>query len=69
MCRELNLNDHKLDNDVRCQRKEIIQMLRQYGRGHNEFIMMVHDINQQENDERLILEMDSEHKTALRDLL
>jgi hypothetical protein len=44
-------------------------MLRLYGRGRNELIMMMRDINQLENNERLMLEMDSEHRTALRDLL
>jgi hypothetical protein len=36
-----NLNNLKLDNDICCQREEIIHMLRLYGRGRNELIMMV----------------------------
>jgi hypothetical protein len=44
-------------------------MLSQYGQGRNELIMMVQDLSHRDDDERLILKLDAEHKTALQDLL
>jgi hypothetical protein len=61
-------NNHQLNDAITCSREEIIQMLREYGRGRHDLIMMVRDINH-EDDERTIIEIDCENKTSLHELL
>ncbi len=68
----MELESH-LNRDIIRKRHELTLMLREYGRGRNELIFMVRDLNQQDsqhdNDEKIMHAMDHERKLALRESL